>query len=258
MSLNLCTDQLALALAGPDELVSVSFLAREPSMSPEHEKARAINVNHGRAEEVFLADPDLVVTGTFSLHNTTQLLKKLGFRVEEFGFNQQLDAIPEDIRRMGELLHRQDKAQTLAAKVEKELAAAKSQACGPAPSMLIYDQNGVSPGAGTLAHSVIEAAGFRNLAAELGVNGVAPFPLEAVVAARPDVIITSSATGNAPTLGAMVPRHPALQALSETLVGDFIPDGTLSCASHATVDAVRALSDLRRKLAPCSAQESGQ
>lgn len=258
MSLNLCTDQLALALAAPSQLASVSFLAREPVMSPEHEKAKALPINHGRAEEVFLASPDLVVTGTFSLHNTTQLLKKLGFRVEEFGFNQQLEAIPADIRRMGELLERQEEAERLAAAFEDELSSARQRVCGPAPTMLIYDQNGVSPGAGTLAHSVMEAAGFRNLAAEQGLNGVGPFPLEAVIEARPDVIVTSSATGNAPTLGEMVPRHPALKTLPDTLIGDFIPDGTLSCASPATILALRALVELRRRIAPCRREREAQ
>ena len=100
-SLNVCTDQLAMALAAPGQLKSVSALARDPMLSPMHEQANAYSVNRGLAEEVFTLKPDVIVTGTFSLHNTTSLLERLGFRVEPFGYTQTLDTIPNDIRRMG-------------------------------------------------------------------------------------------------------------------------------------------------------------
>jgi iron complex transport system substrate-binding protein len=71
MSLNVCTDQLAMQLAAPGQLVSVSFLASDPDMSAMAEEAKQYPKNRGMAEEVFLRHPDLVVTGTYSLHNTT-------------------------------------------------------------------------------------------------------------------------------------------------------------------------------------------
>lgn len=213
MSLNVCTDQLAMTLAVPGQLVSVSFLAREPSLSPLHAEAQRFPVNRGRAEEVFLERPDLVVTGTYSLHNTTGLLKKLGFHVEEFSFSQTLDTIPGEIRRMGALLGQPDEAEEVAAGFEAELADIRSRQCTAKPTALAYDQNGVALGGGTLADSVIEAAGFRNLAAEKGVTGMAPFPIEEIVTDPPDIIITSAGEDDAPSLGERIPRHPALQSL---------------------------------------------
>ncbi|UUP16220.1 ABC transporter substrate-binding protein [Nitratireductor thuwali] len=256
MSLNVCTDQLAMMLAAPGQLVSVSFLAREPSLSPLHAAAQRFPVNRGRAEEVFLARPDLIVTGTYSLHNTTELLKKLGFRVEEFSFAQTLDTIPGEIRRMGALLGQRDEAKEVAARFEAELADIRSRQCAAKPSALAYDQNGVALGAGTLADSVVAAAGFRNLAAEKGVTGMAPFPIEEIVADPPDIIITSAGGDDAPSLGERVPRHPALQSLPGTRIGAFVPQGAWSCGSLATLDAVKALFALRREIAPCSETES--
>ncbi|WP_295806056.1 ABC transporter substrate-binding protein [uncultured Nitratireductor sp.] len=250
MSLNLCTDQLAMSLAQPEQLVSVSFLAREPTLSTLHEKAQAYPVNRGLAEEVFLEKPDLVVTGTYSLHNTTALLKRLGFRVEEFSFVQTLDTIPDEIRRMGALLGQEEKAEKLADDFSQELDQIASRQCGIRPTIIAYDQNGIASGNGTLADSVMQAAGFDNLAADLGVNGMAPFPLEQVVAARPDVIVTSASEG-APTLGEYVPRHPAIAALPDTHIGPFVPAGAWSCGSPAVIDAVRALASLRAEIAPC-------
>ena len=250
MSLNLCTDQLAMTLAEPEQLISVSFLAREPDLSMLHEKAQDFPVNRGLAEEVFLEKPDLVVTGTYSLHNTTALLKRLGFRVEEFSFVQTLDTIPGEIRRMGALLGQEARAEKLADDFSQELDAIAKSQCDMRPTMIAYDQNGVALGSGTLADSVMQAAGFANLAADLGLVGVAPFPLEQVIAARPDVIVTSASEG-APTLGEHVPRHPAIAALPDTRIGAFVPAGAWSCGSPAVIEAVRALASLRAEIAPC-------
>ncbi|WP_367718503.1 ABC transporter substrate-binding protein [Nitratireductor sp. GISD-1A_MAKvit] len=250
MSLNLCTDQLAMTLAEPEQLVSVSFLAREPSLSMLHEKAHSYPVNRGLAEEVFLEKPDLVVTGTYSLHNTTALLKRLGFHVEEFSFAQTLETIPDEILRMGALLGQEERAETVADSFTKELEAIAASQCDRRPTMIAYDQNGIASGRGTLADSVMRAAGFANLAAELGIIGVAPFPLEQVIAARPDVISISTPQ-KAPTLGEYVPRHPAISALPNTRIGAFVPEGSLSCGTPSVIEAVRALATLRAEIAPC-------
>lgn len=250
MSLNLCTDQLAMTLAEPGQLVSVSFLAREPSLSMLHEKAQGYPVNHGLAEEVFLENPDLVVTGTYSLHNTTALLKRLGFHVEEFSFAQTLETIPGEIRRMGALIGQEKKAETIANDFTSELKAIAARQCGKHPTMIAYDQNGIASGRGTLADSVMQAAGFVNLAAEMGIVGVAPFPLEQVIAAQPDVI-NMSTPQTAPTLGEYVPRHPAIAALPQTRVGAFVPEGSLSCGTPLVIKAVRALAALRSTIASC-------
>ncbi len=250
MSLNLCTDQLAMALAAPGQLVSVSFLARQPGLSMLHEEALKYPANRGRAEEVFLNAPDLVVTGTYSLHNTTALLKRLGFAVEEFSFVQTLDTIPSEIRRMGTLLGREQKAEQIASAFTSEIENIRKKQCGRRPSVIAYDQNGIAPGKGTLADSVLQAAGFDNIAADRGVVGMTPFPIEEVIAARPDVIIIGR-PGETPTLGERVPRHPAIAALPETRIGSFVPQGSWSCASPSVIEAVRALAKLRAEIAPC-------
>ncbi|WEX11287.1 ABC transporter substrate-binding protein [Chelativorans sp. AA-79] len=255
MSLNLCTDQLAMALAAPGQLVSVSFLSRDPSLSPMHREAGSYPVNHGRAEEVFLERPDLVVTGTYSLQNTTGLLKRLGFRVEEFSFVQTLDTIPGEIRRMGALLGRDEQAEAMAERFETELGEIEARQCAKPPTALAFEQGGVAAGSGTLADSVLAAAGFRNLAAEAGIVGMAPLPIELIVEKEPDVIITRAGEEDAPSLGARVPYHPALRALEETRIGPFVPRGAWSCGGPFVIEAVKALAALREEIAPCEATQ---
>jgi iron complex transport system substrate-binding protein len=254
MSLNVCTDQLAMQLAAPGQLVSVSFLASDPDLSAMAEQAARYPKNRGMAEEVFLRHPDLAVTGTYSLHNTTALLKRLGFDVAAFPYSQSVATIPDEVRRMGRLLGREAKAEQVASAFEDEVEEIESRACGPAPTALAYDQNGVAQAAGTLTDSVLKAAGFRNLAAELGYRGVTPFPLELVVAHKPDVIIIPRQISGAPSLADRIPRHPAIAALSDVRVGSFVPRGSLSCGTPSVITAMRALARLRAEMAPCASR----
>ena len=50
VSLNLCTDQLLLTLGLRSRIVSLTFLAADPSASAMAEAARGIATNRGRAE----------------------------------------------------------------------------------------------------------------------------------------------------------------------------------------------------------------
>lgn len=80
LSMNLCTDQLAMLLAAPGQLISVSYLAQDPRASVMAEEAMTYDVNHGLAEEIFLLQPDLVLAGSFTTPATTALLRRLASR----------------------------------------------------------------------------------------------------------------------------------------------------------------------------------
>jgi len=258
MSLNVCTDQLAMLLAGPGQLISVSELAADPGLSFHHELAAGFSKNRGLAEEVFLARPDLVVTGAYSLHNTTQLLRHLGFRVEEFAYTQTLSTIPVEIRRMGKLLGRDEEAEKLASGFESSLAEVEDEpACGGAPTAIAYDQNGIAMGSGTLVDSAMQAAGLRNLAAELGYAGMTPFPLELLVENRPQIIVLSEPLADRPALADQISSHPAIDALGDTSLRITLPRGAASCGGPFVIEAVRALSEARRQVVACEERPAG-
>ena len=250
-SLNVCTDQLAMALAAPGQLKSVSALARDPMLSTMAQQAQGYPVNRGLAEEVFTLKPDLIVTGTFSLHNTASLLKRLGFRIEEFDYSQSLDTIPADIRRMGALLHRKQAAEQMAASFEREIASLAPLGCRRKPVAIAYGQRGIALGKGTLAHTVIEAAGFENLAATAGHDGMSPFPLELLVTNPPDLIILPHTSTGAPALADEATRHPALAKLKGTVTASFTRAALWSCGGAFTLDALRELRELAKRLPPC-------
>lgn len=251
MSLNVCTDQLVMLLAEPGQILSVSALAGEPGLSFLHERANALPRNGGLAEEVLLAKPDLVVTGTFSLHNTTSLLRSLGFRIEEFEFAQTLATIPGEIRRMGRLLGDPQSGEREAAAFEAAVSMAGAGICGENPTAIAWEQNGIALGSGTLADSVMQAAGFRNLAAELGYQGMTPFPLELVVSRKPDIILLPQDKPGSPSLADLSARHPALAAANAVNRGSVIPAGSWSCGGPGVIAALKALAKLRADMRPC-------
>lgn len=84
VSANLCTDQLAMLIAAPGQLVSVSQVARDPVSSAMAAEAEGFAVNHGTAEEIFLLAPDLVLAGEYLRSDARLTLERLGLRVETF------------------------------------------------------------------------------------------------------------------------------------------------------------------------------
>lgn len=101
VSINVCTDQLAMLLAKPQQLLSVSYMASDPESAVLHEMAQNYHPNHGLAEEIFLMKPDLILAGTYSSPATTSLLRRLGFQVEQFAPETSFDDVRENILRMG-------------------------------------------------------------------------------------------------------------------------------------------------------------
>lgn len=81
VSINLCTDQLAMMLAAPGQLISVSHLATEVQSSSMVEEAKAYPMNRGQVEQVFLMRPDMVLAGTYTQVSTVEMLRGLGVEV---------------------------------------------------------------------------------------------------------------------------------------------------------------------------------
>ena len=189
VSINLCTDQLAMMLAAPGQLVSVSYLARDPMSSVMAEAARSYPVNRGLAEDVFLLRPDLVVAGAWTTPATARMLERLGVRVERFEIATTPGEIAEQMVRMGALLGREAEADAKAAAFLQDVAGmeAGTAAQGRAAT---YHANGFTAGTGGLSDTIQGLAGFGNIAGEIGLETGGHLPLEVLVMAAPDLLVT--------------------------------------------------------------------
>ncbi len=250
VSINLCTDQLALALARPDQMVSVSRLSRDPDLSEAADAAALLPANDGRAEEIVPLAPDLVLAGTFTARSTVAILRRLGYRVEEFTPPRSFADIRADVERMGRLLGRERRAASLIAEFDGRIAALRAMAPqGEAPSAVVYHIGDRAEGRRTLADEILATAGWRNLAADLGIEDSGPLALEVLVMNRPDVVLVGTAEAAWSTAAQPNHRHPVLAAALGGGGFTVLPDRWSICGSTSVTEVVRRLVDERRALA---------
>ncbi len=243
VSINLCTDQLAMLTAAPGQLISVSYFARDEGASAMAEQANGIAINHARAEEVYLLEPDLVLAGAYTTGATLDLLRRIGLRVETFTPSGTFDEIRANIRRMGVLLGREARAEELVAAFDARLDGMKGASSAAPPLAALYYANNYSAGAGSLADEIVRAAGFRNLGREAGMFGVAKLPLEVLVVAAPDLVLGRDTWDRGPALAYEPLSHPALEAVS----GGVAPLDSRYwlCGAPFTAQAVENVARLR-------------
>lgn len=243
VSMNLCTDQLAMLIAAPGQLASVSHLAADPAMSSMAASAAGLAVNHGRAEELYLLEPDLVLADIWSSPATLSMLDRLSVPVARFTPGASLAEIRGNITRMGAVLGREARAAEVLAAFDARLAALPPVPDDP-PRGALYGPNGYTYGPETLAGQILQAAGFANIAAEAGLDRGGTLALERLVMAVPELVISGGAGGGGSRAHEVL-RHPALAGLR---VAGAAMDANWACATPFVLDAVERLIAVRRGL----------
>ena len=247
LSMNLCTDQLAMLLAAPGQLISVSYMAQDPRASAMADEAMAYEVNHGLAEEIFLLQPDLALVGSFTTPATTGLLRRLGKRVEVFAAENDFDDIRANISRMGQILGREAEARAMIEGFDADLAALSAPAGQSRSRAAMYSANSYSSGPDSLSGQIIEAAGFDNIGEEwgLGIGGIVP--LEVLLLSDPDLVITGSPYPGA-SRAEEVLDHPGLRALKSRTPSEVISDRDWVCGTPSILVAIKDLAAARHMI----------
>jgi len=246
VSINLCTDQLAMMLAAPGQLVSVSDLAADPHSSAMAEAARAYPVNHGRAEEVYLLDPDLVLAGAYTARATVEMLRGVGIEVVQFDPASSLADTRDRLAQMARVLGQEARGAALIARFDARLAVL-SETGTKRPRAALYHPNGYTLGGGTLSDDILQAAGFRNLAREIGITGGGTVPVETLVMAAPDLLISGTPLPGASRSEAVL-EHPALDSLRAARAGLRITSPSWICGTPHALDAVDRLVQARHAM----------
>jgi iron complex transport system substrate-binding protein len=245
VSMNLCTDQLAMLLAAPGQLVSVSFLASDPLSSPMVDQAAGYPPNRGQAEQIFLMHPDLVLAGTYTSLATVDLLRGLGVRVVQVPPVNALSDVAPQIRLVADAMGRGPEGAALAAGFEAGLAALAVDL--PPATAALYYPNGYTTGEGTLADDLLDHTGFANIGATAGLTGGGVLPLERLVMAAPQVIVTSTPYPGA-SRSEEILDHPALAALRDSAGIAATTDADWVCGTPYLLRAVAAMKTAREAL----------
>ncbi len=240
VSLNVCTDQLAWLLA-PEALVAVSRLADDARTSAYYRELSDVPQTGGSAEEVVLLKPDLVLAGTFTTRATVRMLERLGYRVERFAPIASLEDARANIRRMGEVLGREDAAAEMIDRFDTRLAELRAEPAGK--RVLFYHAQGRTSGEGTLASDLLDAAGLANVAEEMEIPAGGRLPLEQVVLADPDAILVAPPYEDF-AWATELTRHPALAATGA--LRELGRGGDWTCETPRLLDAVETLKEAAR------------
>ena len=255
VSINLCTDQLAMLLAGEGQLVSVSRIALDQRVSAMASEALHYVINAGRAEEVHVMRPDLVVAGVYTSRDTIAMLRRLGIEVVQFDIVKSLNQVRTRILEMGDALEQQEAARVLVARFDADLAALREEK-GPlndAPRAALYYANGYTSGENSLATDILHAAGLRNAPAEAGYDW-GKLPLEILALIDPDLVITARRYPGG-SRAEEVMDHPVVGALRGR--GAALTDQDWVCGTPFVLRAIRDMVDARRSVDATKAEIGG-
>ncbi len=241
VSMNVCTDQLAMMLADSDQLLSVSHLAHDPRVSAMVREAENYRVNRGLAEEIYLMEPDLVIAGRYSTQATVSMLKRLGIPVVVFEPANRLADVPNRIRQLGEVLGQESRAADVITAYKRDLATLRAKP-KQRPRAALYYANGYTSGDKSLAGEIVDAAGFINIAAEkgYGAGSMKLMPLEVLALSNPSIIITGQKYPGSSRAEDIL-DHPVVSTLRRGRGAGSVTDRDWICGTPHVLQAVRGL-----------------
>jgi iron complex transport system substrate-binding protein len=246
VSTGLCADQLLLLIADRSQIASLSSFATDPNMSYMVDAVGDLPLNDSSVEEVIPYDPDLVVGSSFAAWDTTRFLRRLGYQVKLVSLPTTLEQTYDLMRDFGEWTGNQARAELMVEQMKAEISAIQSRyAQRPEKSVIVYSPNGYTIGANTLENDILAKAGYRNLAAEMGIDGFQQISLESLIAARPDLLYIDSNVINSDSLASAYISHPALERAVAQQDHISIPTPLRICAGPMLTEAIAYLAQRR-------------
>lgn len=255
VSTNLPADEILLELVGPERIAALSRYADHPAIS--NVRARARTVPHrvlGLAEPILALHPDLVLAFPYGQKDVQALLRQAGVPVVPVPGATSVRDVASNVRRIGRMVGETERAEALVTRMERTLARVRDRVRGAhPPRALLWHVTGTTAGAHTLFDDLLRAAGGRNAARELGIEGLATLPLEQLLALDPDVVfvIDFRADARAREVGGTprAARDPRWRTLSAARSGRIhvLPAQHAYTSSH---HAVKAAQDMARLLHP--------
>ena len=112
-SLNLCTDELLLALADDDQIASVTHLSQQSVETPYWQKAQRHRTNDGSLLSVAGLKPDLVLTMGGGVRDRASIARRLRIRVVDIPYPQSLADIETSIAKVATVVGQEGRGRNL-------------------------------------------------------------------------------------------------------------------------------------------------
>src|SRR5260370_27310263 len=169
-SMNVCTDQLLIPLADPEQILGLSRYSRDGSESWAAGDARRYRILSGGAEDILALRPDIVVASLFDKRSTRELLKEKGLRLAEVAVPRNLEEVKAQIRQMGEIVQHPDRAAAEIARLDAAIADARRVVVEKQYSIMPLSRRGWVSGRDSLVSSLLAENGLNNAARDLSVS----------------------------------------------------------------------------------------
>lgn len=235
VSVNLCADQLVLALADRGQIAGLTHNAADPELSAAAAKARGLPLLGNSAEQILAIGPDLVVGMPASRSAALAALPGRTYPLLDLDTADRLGQIYTSIRQTAKAVGHADRGEALVAKMERDLAGLPKPGRGRVAAY--YQRRGYMTGTGTLIDELMTRLGLVNLAGKLGKPPLSQLSLEEMVAAQPNFLIVESATDVITDQGSEMLHHPALKNVPRI----SIPQAWTVCGSPEYAVAARSI-----------------
>lgn len=235
LSLNLCTDQLVLALMPVREILGVSRLARDAAISVQVEKARQVAAVNASPEALLALSPDVVFMGDNQQLYLQRWLSAHGVTVQAMTDGDSLLHLRRQIVDMAAMLQR-DAAGRVMLQAQDE-AFATYAAAARNLRIAVYYPNGFSEGQGGWLGDLIVRLGGINAAAEKG-DGQLHLSLEGILSLRPDMILMPVYAYGMTSQAERLALHPALSRTAKVVP---LPGAWFTCPHTALASLTEAI-----------------
>ena len=235
VSINLCADQLVVALADRGQIAGLTKNATDPEMSGEAVKAHGIPLLSNSAEQILAIEPDLIVGMPANRSAALAALPEQNYPLLDLATANRLDEIYASIRETAAAVGHPARGTALIARMERQLAGLSKPGKGRVAAY--YQRRGYMTGTGTLIDELMARVGLVNLAGKLGKPPLSQLSLEEMVAAEPDFLIVESATDVVTDQGSEMLHHPAIKDIPRI----SMPQAWTVCGSPAYTEAARSM-----------------
>lgn len=210
VSINLCSDILALELAAPGTIKSVFRVAADPEDSPVAALAEGIPLNNATAEEILSYKPDLVLAHNYSSPFTLALLARAHVPVVKVSDAASFADVRANVRRVAAALGEQARGEAWIARFDATLAQSSRPMASRAPRAVIYQDMGGAAAANTILGALLEHAGFENVVKAESSGGFVNLTIEDLIREHPDFVAIGVYRAHEPSLAHQILQHPAL------------------------------------------------
>jgi len=244
VSMNVCSDQLLLSLADPEQILGLSRFSRDAWVSGDTRRYPRLS---GGAEDVLVLKPDIVLANLFDKRSTRELLKANGVHLAELSVPRTLTEVKDQIRELGDIVGHRDRAGLQIARLDAALARARQAVAEKPYRVLALSRRGWAEGRDSFIGALLAETGLLNTVGELGFTFGGYASLEAIVNLKPDLLLVSQAGDFARDDGQAFLLHPALARFYPPEKRIVIPERLTECGGVMLAEALDVLTaELKR------------